>query len=179
MVTWFGEAAAGTSPRLQRLRTECDPEGDGVAVRLQQRDITSVMLLRPGEPPVRESRACGVADYHTNGRMLQYAMREGLLVSLVAADTSHVLALRDGLLSVAADDHITDLFITIVDDRLDIWSSTPPSRLHVQGAAVNAIGRLRLNGREMEPAHSGRLDTLVITSAHWHEPQPRADQCVA
>ena len=179
MITWFGLAGDDTIPRMQRLRADCDAGSDAVAVRVRQRDVTSVMLLRPGEPPVRDARACGVADYHTNARLLHYSMRDERLISLAAADATHILALRDGLLSIAADDPIADLYVAIDGDRLDAWCSTPPSRLHVQGGGVAAIRRLRLNGRDIAPAGSGRPDTLVITSAQWYELETRADVCVA
>ena len=151
MLTWAG---AGTGvPSLERVRHEADPSGEAFAIRLVQDDMAWSTLLRPGEPPVRATRSCAAAEYQTNARVLQYATRGNKLTRLAVADGTHMLSLRDGLLSVAADDHVDDLFLSIDGDRLELFASHPVGRLHIQGAALAGISLIRLNGREL-PATS-------------------------
>jgi hypothetical protein len=168
MVTWVGTACA--SPSMQRVRTECDPNGTSLAVYLTCDEAASVILLRPGEPPVRDTRSSNLSGYQTNARLLQYATRGNQFRSLAVADASHVLAMRDGLLSVAADDHLADLHIAVDGDVLALSASQPPPRLRLQGAAVGAIRQLRLNRREAPAIPRGQRDALVIPAADWADP---------
>ena len=52
---------------------------------------------------------------------------------------THVLSLRDGLLSVEADDHLDDLRVTIAGDVLEVSASRPLARLRLQGSVLAGI----------------------------------------
>jgi hypothetical protein len=156
------------------VRTACDPGGAGIGVRLSREALTTVTLLRPGEQPARASRSCTIADYQTNARLLQYGTRGPQLVSLAIADASHALARQDGLLSAAADEAIEDLHLAIHDDALVLTASRPAPRLRLQGGALGAVRRLRLNGREVSAARH-RRETLIVSPGDWAEGEPEPE----
>ncbi len=104
MLTWVG-TGEGT-PSLTRQRHAADPGGEALAVRVTQHALAWTTLLRPGEPAVRASRSCASSHYHTDARLLHYVTRRDALLRLAAADVTHALSLRDGLLSVSADAHV-------------------------------------------------------------------------
>jgi hypothetical protein len=175
MLTWVGTGA--TAPALECLQPEADPSGEAVAVRVEEDGTAWTTLLRPGEPPARATRSCVVAAYQTNARVLQYATRGEALLRLALADASHVLSLREGLLSVAADDHVDDLCIAIDHGVLDVTASHPLPRLRLQGSALTGITAARVNGRELAVGSSGRRDAFVIAASAWAECQPVPLNC--
>lgn len=177
VVSWI--ASTPTVPALTRVLAECDPSSSpAVAIRVVQQDVAWTTLVRPGEPPMRETRGCAVGSFHTNGRLLHYGSREGRLLSLCACDASHVLALRDGWLSVAASEPVTDLYLEFVDDVIDIWSSAPVSRVRLQGALVRDARVVRVNGRDLPDDARERADSLIVLPSHFGEPK-RITPCVA
>jgi hypothetical protein len=177
MTTWI--ASAADAPSLTRLPTDSDPGGTpAIAIEVQQGPVTWVTMLRPGEPELRESRGCGIGAYHTDGRLLHYGSIDGRLVSLAACDTNHVLALREGWLSVASDAPMKDLYLEMVAGRIDAWSSLPTSRMRLQGALVAAAAGIRVNGRDIPPGARERADSAIITASSWGEPG-RILPCVA
>ncbi len=147
IVTWIGTGQE--KPSLERVHPETDPSSNAVGVRVVQDDTARVTLIRPGEPAVREGRSGAIADYHTNARLLHYAMRGNALAAIAIADATQVLSLREGLLSLAADDHIDDLHLSIVDGVMELVASRPLARLHLQGAALTHVVLVTLNGREL------------------------------
>ncbi len=174
MLTWVGTATG--VPSLERLRHEADASGEAFAIRLVQHDTAWTTLLHPGEPAVRATRSGAAADYQTNARVLQYATRGNALARIAVADGTHVLSLRDGLLSIAADDHVDDLFLSIDGDRMELFASHPVGRLHLQGRALTGITLVRLNGRELPVTSAGRRDSLVIAASAWADaPTPAAN----
>jgi hypothetical protein len=162
--------AASAAPSLERLRHDADPAGETLAVRVSHDGIVWTTLLCPREPRANAASACTVADYHTDARLLHYATRDGVLVSLAAADATHVLSLRDGLLGVAAEDHVPDLHIAIAGEALDMSASRPLPRLRLQGAALAGITVARLNSRELPVTSRERGDALVIDTSAWAQP---------
>jgi uncharacterized heparinase superfamily protein len=168
LATWVGTASA--APSLEQVRHDANPACETIEVRVSHDGIVRTTLLCPGEPPVHTERTCTVADYHTDARLLHYATRDRALLSLAAADTTHVLALGDDLLSVAADDHVSDVYIEIAGEALGVWASRPLPRLRLQGAALAGIAVARLNGRELPVTGRERGDVLVIDTSAWGEP---------
>ena len=83
------------------------------------------------------------------------------------ADATHVLSLRDGLLSVAADEHVEDLSLSIANEVLELYASHPLGRLNIQGSALAGLGAVRLNGRELPVTIGRRRDSLDIPAAAW------------
>ncbi|MGH9348986.1 MAG: heparinase II/III domain-containing protein [Vicinamibacterales bacterium] len=177
IVTWI--ACAADAPSLTHVATESDTAGSApIAIRVLQGPATWITMLRPGEPPMRETRGCGVEAYHTDGRLLHYGSRDGRLLSLAACDAHHVLALREGWLSVAADGHMPDLHLESRADRIDAWTSSPTERLRLQGDLVTAVRSIRLNGRELPAAARERADSAIALASDWGEPG-RTPPCVA
>jgi uncharacterized heparinase superfamily protein len=173
MITWIGTGMP--PPTLERLRTEADPTGDAIAVRLVQDGLTWQTLLRPAEPAVRETRSCVVGDYQTNARVLQHAMSDGALLHFNMADGTHALALRDGVLSAAADGHVTDLHATIAGGVLEMTASQPLPRLRLEGRPLATVTLARLNGRELPVNYTGRTDSLLIATSAWGDPGAPTD----
>jgi Heparinase II/III-like protein/Heparinase II/III N-terminus len=158
-------------PFLDRPVADADRAGSSpIAVRLVDGDVVQVTVLRPGERKHRESRNSGTREYQTDARMFHYRTEAGRLAALHVADATHVLALRDGWLSIAADQVIADLSVSIQDDVVALWSSSPPARLRLQGQSLVRARVVRLNGRESS-AERERNETLVITGVAWAEPR--------
>lgn len=167
-VTWIGAAVDGDSPSLERVVAAPDPCGRAIAARVSAGDRASVFLLRPGEPAWRETRTAGTAGYRTNARLLHYSTRADELTALDLIDATHVLAVHDGGLSVAADTPVAELHIGFGDRTMDLWTAEPPARLRLQGNILAKLGGIRLNGRDwpftsLENTRSG----LVIDGSHW------------
>jgi hypothetical protein len=168
MITWIGAGIREDAPSLQRMDVDADREGAAIAVSVRDRRTTIVTLLRPGDAVERDTRGCTCGEYHTDGRLLQYTMDGEAPASMSLADASHALALRDGWLSVGADSPVSDLHLAIRGDRLEVWSTAPPGRLHVNGA-LSAVRALRLNGRELRVASPVHDHGLTIGSSEWRE----------
>ena len=169
MVTWIGgaaEAAHGV-PSLARIVATPDPVGRAVAARVVTGSHASVFLLRPGEPRARESRACGVVNYQTNARALHFRTAGDCLLALDLIDGSHALALRDGWVSVEADEPVADLHAGLSGNVLDLSASEPPRRLRIQGTCIAQLRAVSLNGRPFPPPPADRPDTLLIPGGEW------------
>jgi hypothetical protein len=171
MLTWIGSGPA--APSLKRLPHEADPSGEALAVRVVQDEMAWTTLLRPGDPAIRATRSCVADDYQTNARVLHYTTRGNTLLRLAIADATHVLSLRDGLLSIAADDRVDDLSVSIDGDGLQLFASHPIPRLHLQGSVVAGITFVRLNGRELAVTAGERRDSLMIPASAWAESPTR------
>jgi hypothetical protein len=167
MLSWIAPAYAQAPPILHRLVANADPHGDAIAARVVNGDVASVFLLRPGEPPLRDGRACGIAEYQTDGRVLHVRTRGDALVALDLVDASHALALRPGWLSVAAGEPIPDLHIQLNDDMLQLFASEPPAQLQILGRPLKRLRAIRLNGRDHSVASLDQPDSLVISGADW------------
>jgi hypothetical protein len=177
MIAWIVETP--DAPELMRLPADCDPGGSAaIAVRVLQGDATWTTMVRPGEPELRETRGCGIEAFHTDGRLLHYGSRNGRLMSVAVCDANHLLALREGWLSVAADAHLKDLYIEVLDERIDVWSSSPVPRLRLQGALVATTRTIHVNGRDLPSGARERTDSAIVTSSSWGEPG-RILPCVA
>lgn len=165
ILTWIGEAAA--APLLEAMEPAGENRGAAVAVRIGCGGRATVFLLRPGEPALGDTRACGVPDYQTNARVLHYTCEHGRLATLDLVDASDALALRDGWISVAASEPMRDLHATLADGLLELFASEPPPQLRLQGGAIRELHRIRLNRREIPRPRSDRPDTLVIYGVDW------------
>ena len=167
------------APTLLRLTAECDPGGNPpIALRVLQQDVVWTTILRPGEPAARETRGCAAGAYHTNGRLLHYGSRDGRLISLAVCDASHVLSLREGWISVSADEPVADLYFNFAGETIDIWSSAPPTRFRLQGALVTSARSIRMNGRQLPDQARERTDSVVVLPSQGGEPR-RMTPCVA
>jgi hypothetical protein len=160
-------------PSLERLETTPDAGGIAIGARVIDGSGTSVFLLRPGESTVRDNRACGIAEYQTDARVLHYKEAGSRLVALDLVHASQVLALRDEWLSVDAAEGIADLHISLYDDRLDLCSSEPPPHLRLQGGALRRVRRVRLNHRDIDVPASDHPETLVVSGGDWARPGQR------
>ena len=176
LLTWV--AAGSGPPSLTRIATDCDPSGPAIAVSVLHEMVTWVTMLRPGEPAERDTRSCGVGHYHTDARLLHYGWGGGRLRSLAACDAHHMLALREGWLSIAADTPMRDICLDVEEGRIDVWSSSPASRLRIEGAVIPTSHVIRLNGRELPPYARERVDSVVAFGSDWGEPG-RTLACVA
>jgi hypothetical protein len=175
-LTWIGPASAHatSAPLLKRVATTADPAGRAVAARVADDDRALVFLFRPGEPPVRESRGCGVLDYQTNARAFQYEVRGERLFAMSLVDGSRALALREGWISLAASESIGELRLAIDAGRvLTISTSTPPSQLRIQGGAFAECRAIRLNGREVVRQAGERADACVLHGGDWGTALPK------
>lgn len=136
MITWIGEAPNADAPVLERLVVNADSASEAIGARIVCGEFASTYLIRPGEPSFRDSRACGVSDYQTNARVLHLRTRGERLVALDLIDASHALALRDGLISVAANEPLGELHARVVDGVLHLATSRPPGQLRVEGSGI-------------------------------------------
>jgi hypothetical protein len=176
IATWIGTGAA---PTLTRLAAECDAGGSAaLAIRMVQDDLAWTTVLRPGEPVTRESRGCAAGDYHTNGRLLHYGSTGDRVLSLAACDASHVLALREGWISIAADETVPDLYCAFTNETIDMWTSTPAARLRLQGGLVGAARVIRVNGRQLPEQARERPDSVIVLPSQCGEPR-RITSCAA
>ena len=167
LISWIGAATAQSTPELQRIVANADPHGDAIAARVVNGDLASVYLIRPGEPSSRDGRACGTLDYQTDARVLHVRTYGEALVALDIADASHVLALRDGWLSVETSEPVRDLHIRLDDDLLQLSASEPPRQLRLLGGALLRVRAIRLNGRHYPIAVGDPPDPLLISGADW------------
>jgi hypothetical protein len=182
MVTWIGTGDLST-PRLERLGTHPDPAGCAIAVCVTRDNLAWTTMLRPGDTAERESRGCGTAEFQTNARLLQYGIADGAVRAISLADFTHLLAKRDGLVSVAADAPVPDLHVARDGSTLELWSTAPPPALRIEGEAISGVRAVRLNGVERPRRDGERHTALVIAAADWSAPLPhRFDRnalCVA
>jgi uncharacterized heparinase superfamily protein len=170
----FGSSA----PELTRIPAECDPGGSAIALSVRQRGVEWVTVLRPGEPEGRETRGCAAGAYHTNGRLLHYGSRDGRLVALAACDATHVLALGEGWISIAADEPMSDLYVELAGETIDLWSSALGARVRLQGALVEAARTVRVNDRPLPDGARERADSVIVLPSQSGEVR-RITPCVA
>jgi hypothetical protein len=166
MLCWIDTATAHSTPGLERIAANADPNGEAIAARVVNGDFASMYLLRPGEPLSRDGRACGTPDYQTDARILHFRTRAETLIALDLVDASHALALRDGWLSIAMSEPARDLHLRLNEDVLELCASEPPRQLRILGGALAGLRAIRLNGRS-HPVVSDPPDTLVISGADW------------
>lgn len=166
VATWIGggdEAAV-----LEKVAVDGDERGRSIAVRVRQGARAWTTMLWPWGVPEREERSRSVPEYHSNARLVQYGTVDGALTSLSLADGSHLLALRDGLLSLVAEPSIADLHVRLAGRVLALFASRPPSRLRLDGPSLRDISRIHLNGRELPRASSdGRSDVVTVHATDW------------
>lgn len=144
MVTWIGDGvSAGYSiPSLERIPVGADPTGDGViGARVVSGDFTSTYLVRAGESAVRHGRACEIADYQTDARVMHVRTHGTALASLDLIDVSHALARRDGWMSVAASEPVRDLHAEVTAGILRLTTSAPPQELRVETQGIALLLR--------------------------------------
>ena len=166
-VTWIGEGSRGIPPAIERLVARTDSGARAIAARVSAGDRAAVVLVRPGEPAMREARDAQLPDYQSDARVLHYASRGDSLVTIYLIDGSHALTNRDGWLSVAADGPITELHVGLEDGAMDLRSFNPPSRLRFEGDAIASLRTIRINGREWPMHHASRSSALVVDASHW------------
>jgi hypothetical protein len=171
LVAWLGDGHECDPPILETLQVVADAAALSVAVRIRRRTRAITTLLRPGDVEVRAGRAADSEDYHTNARLLQYVEDESGVVQVSVADGSHALALRERLLSVGAHDQIHDLYVSIDGEIAELWSTSPPARLHLQGGPAGAVRTARLNGRE-RIVSADEAGALTFSSSDWREEDP-------
>lgn len=159
--TWIGPGEV--APALDRVDVECDWMSNVIGLRVRQGDRMWITVLRPGELPARDGRSCSSQDYLGDARIVHYGMRDGVLNTVSLADVTHLLSLRDGLVSVASDTHVKDLQLTLDGEYLDVRASTPPSRLRLDGGGLAAVRSLFLNGRELRRT----VEAVELLSSDW------------
>lgn len=166
MVTWVGAGTRdGSEPALDRLHVDVDADdAPAIATRISLGSRQSMILVRPD---ATAPRAGAVGGYQTDARVFRCHTVAERLAALDLVDATHALAIRDGWLSVAADDRIADLHVALADNRLDVRASVPPPVLRLQGGAVDRSRPVLLNGREVPLAAFGHSKTAVLTAAHW------------
>jgi hypothetical protein len=157
-------------PSLDRLETTPDAGGIAIGARVVDAFDASVFLLRPGDTSMRDNRACRIADYQTDARVLHYREAAGRLLTLDLVDASQLLALRDGWLSVDAAEGFGDLHVAVSGDRLDMYSSAPPPHLRLQGGALRQVRRVCLNRRDVDVPASDDAGTVVVCGVDWAAP---------
>ena len=172
LVAWLGAGDEANPPCLEALPVAADAAALSVAVRIRRRDGAITTLLRPGDIEVRAGRSADSEDYHTNARLLQYVEDESGMVQLSVADGSHALALHEGLLSVGAHDQMHDLHVRISGELVELWSTNPPARLHLQGTQAGAVRTARLNGRVRIVSRADESGALTFSSSDWREADP-------
>jgi hypothetical protein len=168
-MTWLAPAdsAWSVAPRLERLAPAADPGSTAIGARVIDGPRTSVFLLRPGgTAPAQAGHGCGILDYQTDARVLHYS-EAGRLLTLDVIDASHALALRDGWISVAASEPVSDLHVALAGETLDVEASEPPPQLRLQGSALAPVRRIRLNQREMPLPASNLPDSVAIDGVDW------------
>ena len=170
MVAWVGCAGAVPPPALDRVEVESDAFSSALGVRVRHDDRVTVTVLRPGI--TLPERPCATADYHTDARFLQYSRDERGLMALSVADGTLALAPDECLLSVRSEAPIADLHVIHRDGCLELYSTSPPSRLHLHGAAVGSAVLVRLNGRDVRRDEE-RSGSLTVTSTQWRDPSPK------
>ena len=153
MLTWAGSGNGTDVPEIERIAVSSDAHGDAIGVRIICGASVSTYLLRPGEPAPRDSRACGIQEYQTNARVLHVRTQGDRLVALDLVDASHALALGDGFVSVAADDPMRDLHLTITDGMLHLAASQPPRQLRIEAGGE----ALAIAGNDWTSSPSGPL----------------------
>jgi hypothetical protein len=132
MVTWIAESATGDAPLLEHLDVSTDPGSVVVAVRIVSGNRTSTYLVRPGEPSMREGRACDIGEYQTDARVMHVRTRFGRVAALDLVDARHALALADGRISIAASEPVSDLHMRLAEGLLYLATSQPPGQLRVE-----------------------------------------------
>ncbi len=167
MLSWIDAATAASAPDLRRTSANADPYTEAIAVRIVNGDFASVYMLRPGEPSLRDGRACGTPDYQTDARVLHFRTQGETLVALDLTDASHALALRDGWLSIAMSEPVRDLHVQLNDDVLEVRATEPPRQLRILGGALLGLGTIRLNGRSHPLVVTDPPDTLLISGTEW------------
>jgi heparinase II/III-like protein len=172
-VTWIGRAVDGRAPSLERVVAASDPGSAAIAARVGVDGRASVFLLRPGEPPWRETRSAATSDYRTNGRLLHYSTQAGALAALDLVDASELVALHDGWLSLTAEPPAAELHISFDGRAMDLRAAEPPARLRLQGDILTTLGAIRLNGRECSITPTGDPG-ITIDSSQWTSSQPDA-----
>ena len=153
MVTWIGEGNGVDVPEIERVAVSADPDGEAIGARIIRGDNISTYLLRPGEPSTRDGRACGIGDYQTDARVLHVRTCNGAVAVLDLADASQALALRDGLLSVAASEPVRDLHLAVTNGGLRASASQPPQQLRIEGNGLALV----ISVNEWKPSSSGPL----------------------
>ena len=168
LLTWISERdVAPVTPSLERLDPPRDAEGTAIAARVVDNQRRSVFLLRPGEPPVRDSRRCDILDYQTNARVLHYVEADGRFVEIDLIDASHAVSVRQGLVSITAAESMADLHVSLSNDVLDLVSSNPPSQLRLQGIDLCGLRQVHLNHRAIDLSPADYPDALVIQGVDW------------
>ena len=153
MLTWAGGGNGTDVPEIERVAVDSDSESDAIGVRIICGEFASTYLLRPGEPALRDSRACGIQEYQTNARVLHVRTQRNRLVALDLVDASHALALGDRFVSVAADDPMPDLHLAITDGMLHLAASQPPRQLRIEAGGET----LAIAGNDWMSSPSGPL----------------------
>ena len=167
MLSWIDAATADSAPDIQRITANTDPHSEAIAARVVNGDFASVYLLRPGEPPLRDGRACGISDYQTDARVLHLRTQGETLVALDLVDASHALALRDGWLSIDTSEPVGDLHVQLNGDALEVCATEPPRQLRILGGALLGLRTIRLNGRSHPLVVTDSPGTLLLSGAEW------------
>ena len=172
MVTWIGSARGEwVPPQLTRLDVDADRDAAAIGLSVVRAGCSTLTLLRSGDAADRETRGATIGEYQTNARLLQYTVARGRPVAMSIADASHALALRDDWISVSADAPMTDLHAELRGERLHLWSSAPPRRMHVQGS-LGGPRAMRLNGRELPIDVAVHERSVTIRASDWRTDMP-------
>jgi hypothetical protein len=171
LVTWIATPVVDSAlPTLARVSVNVEHDQTAMATRLTSGPRRAIVMLQPGVGSTDDIGACGVGGYQTNARVLHCVTLSDELQTLDLVDASHAWSLRQGWLSVAGDDRISDLHVGVESGSLRLTASIPPALLRLQGKVVNDAYSIRLNGRELRPAVAADR-TLVLLADQWGEPR--------
>lgn len=171
MITWLGAATADAlPPRLERVSLSGESASSALAVRVHHDARVTLTIVHPGDDGTETHRSYETPDYHSDARLLQYSRDDSGLLAISVVDAAVVLAHDDRLLSVRSDGAIADLHAIHHDRLLDLYSSSPPSRLFLSGDVASGATTVRLNGRQVQTRYDERDGSLTVGAAEWHDP---------
>jgi hypothetical protein len=85
-------------------------------------------------------------------------------------DAMHAITPGSGGLTITASEPVADLHISIDGGLLDLQASHAPTRLRLQGGALDRLVSIHLNHRELPVAGMKHGDSVILDAASWSVP---------
>jgi uncharacterized heparinase superfamily protein len=167
MTTWLGTTGGVLPPVLEQLPIETDGTFPTLGARVRHDTCETATVVRPGD--TEGHRHCETPEYHTDARLLQYSRDQRGCITLLVADGNLVTAHDDALLSARSQDPIADLYAVHQDGCLELYSSSPPSRLFLWGHVARYATTVRLNGRDVGERYHEADGSLTVSGAEWRD----------
>jgi hypothetical protein len=170
MVTWIGTVPTTSRqpPSIQRLLPVNDCE-EVIAARITNGEDGSLFLMR-ARGALPHSGICEAHGYQTDGRLLHCVERYGSVTRVNLIDTTHAATPGRGGITIVASEPTADLHISLEDGVLDLQASRPPAHLRIQGGALDGVGSIRLNHRDVSLTAVKQGDTAFVYGADWVTP---------